>query len=934
MEKRTMEVKTTKKSFLIAAVLISIFVVILPSTTSALSGTQTGGGLRAHWSQWSSWSSCSRSCGGGVAEQTRTCLRRRRGRAKSMHTSNHCVGLYKRYKMCNKKNCPEGSRPFREEQCDMYNTMPLMDILYTWEALIQETKPCELHCRAQGQTFFAKLADKVIDGTPCRNNSDIDVCVDGMCKRVGCDGVLGSGLELDKCGVCGGSNTACEITRETFDKNDLSVGYHIIATVPEGAMYINMTEMSRSRNYLALQGTNGKPYINGAWHIDYPGNFTVAGTVFQYQRPRTEGGEVITAMGPTTEPVDIMMIYQQANPGIYYEYTIPLHKPSDVRGVGGDFVTDQEYDYSSYSYYEEGEVGLPDVADRNTGTFTANLPASTNPRVPPPSSNSRNPVQPGGAGYPSRYPAIGGQGRPQGPGQNPQGRPGSVVPIYEAVDTSSSSGVPGQFPHGKPGTSGPRYPPQGKPIYTLPIADTPQNPLLHNVPQDPTGSRGNPQYPPTVRESFPPNGPNRHETQDKNQALGQVAGGTYNLPEESSNADDGEANHVMYYWMDSEMTECSRSCAGGIQQSMSHCVDTIYLSPVDDDMCIQDWKPAAKIMACNTQPCPPTWTAGEWTECSATCGSSSRLRQVLCKEQRTQSVITTVPVTNCNQTSRPASAEQCQVPSCPSWETGEWGECSVDCGTGQQQRRVTCQQDGTEVSDRHCADQTKPSEREECDMGSCIPEWLYSLYTESCSSECGSGYKSRNVICSTAGSAGAVSQDNCAGMVKPRVSKVCNRASCGAKWVMSEWSQCSSECGPGSQSRLVLCVTYRDGNTIVQDSQCRDDKPVENQECNVRECGSSWYTADFTQCSRSCGGGVMTRTVKCLNEAFEPSSECIGDRPSDLENCNPQECVDNAPPTNCRDKFSYCNKVARSRLCNYSYYSRLCCYSCYNQVNR
>lgn len=41
----------------------------------------------------------------------------------------------------------------------------------------------------------------------------------------------------------------------------------------------------------------------------------------------------------------------------------------------------------------------------------------------------------------------------------------------------------------------------------------------------------------------------------------------------------------------------------------------------------------------------------------------------------------------------------------------------------------------------------------------------------------------------------------------------------------------------------------------------------------------------------------MTRTVKCLNEAFEPSSECIGDRPSDLENCNPQECVDNAPPT-------------------------------------
>lgn len=752
-------------------------------------------------------------------------------------------------------------------------------------------------------------------------------------QRVGCDGVLGSGLELDKCGVCGGSNTDCQITREIFDKDDLTVGYHVIATVPEGAMYINVTEMRRSRNYLAIQGSNSKPYINGAWHIDYPGNFTVAGTVFQYKRPsRTEEGEMIIAMGPTTESIDIMMIYQQANPGIYYEYTIPLHKPSDTRGVGGDVVTgdDDYYDYSSYSYYEAGEVELPDIPGGYTGTHPGHYPGSPNSRVPS-GTTGQNPAPSGG--YPGKYPTFGGQGRPQ----PPQGgsRSGSNVPIYGAVDPSSSTGTPGQYPFGKP-----RYDPSSnKPIYSLPIADTPHNPRLHGPPRDPSGGRGSPPYPPTVRESSSQEEPNQYQPLSRNQALGQISSGIYNHPDSSnpptSSDVDSESNRVMYYWMDSEMTECSRSCAGGIQQSMSHCVDQISLSPVSDDMCIQAFKPDSKIMACNTEPCPPTWTVGEWTACSATCGASRRLRQVLCKEQRTQSVITTVPLSSCNQTTRPASVEDCEVPSCPSWEAGEWGECSVDCGTGQQQRRVTCQRVGAVVADGLCEGLEKPSETEECDMGSCLPEWLYSSYTESCSAECGSGYKSRNVICSTAGAAGAVSQDTCAGLTKPRVSKACNRPSCGAKWVMSEWSQCSSECGPGTQSRMVLCVSSRNGYSVVNNDQCRDERPIDSQECNVRECGSMWYTSDFSQCSRSCDGGVMTRTVKCLNEAFEPSTDCEeSDRPSDSDNCNPQECVDNTPPTNCRDRFSYCNKVARSRLCSYSYYSRLCCYSCYNQVNR
>lgn len=717
-------------------------------------------------------------------------------------------------------------------------------------------------------------------------------------QRVGCDGVLGSGLVLDKCGVCGGSNTDCEITREYFDKNDLSVGYHIIATVPEGAMYINMTELRRSRNYLAVESADGKPYINGAWHIDYPGNFTVAGTVFQYKRStRTDEGEQILAMGPTNEVVHLMMIYQQANPGVYYEYTIPLHKPSDVRGVGGDLVNEQDYDYSSYSDYEAGVV----PGNRYTGSFTAHLPGSSNPKGP------------SGGTYPYKYPSFG-QGNPPSGGR---------VPIYEAVDT--------------PGHIGGRYPPYGNPGYqphSRPPADTPYDPRQQG------GSSLSGQYPPRVVEPPRQSDPAQYPNRGLNDELKQGEVGTFDPPSESSSSDeivDGteDTNNMMYYWMETQMTECSRSCAGGIQQSMSQCVEFTTAAPVDDSMCVLDWKPATKTMACNTQPCPPTWTIGEWTECSASCGQSRRIRQVLCKEQRTISVITTVPLENCNQTSRPTSMEACDVPSCAAWQVGDWGECSADCGIGEKQRRVYCEADGAEVLERNCAGQEKPDPRQECDMGSCVPEWLYSSYAESCSVGCGTGYKTRNVICSTAGVAGAVSQENCEGMKKPKATKVCNRGSCGAKWVMSEWSQCTSECGPGTQSRTVVCLSSRNYPRIVSDSDCRGEKPAENQECLVRECGSMWYTSDYSQCSRSCGGGTMTRTVKCLNEAFEPSTDCPDeDKPSSAESCNPHECVDNAPPTNCRDKFSYCNKVARSRLCSYSYYSRLCCFSCYNQINK
>lgn len=40
---------------------------------------------------------------------------------------------------------------------------------------------CDLLCKAEGFGFFDILADKVTDGTPCKENS-LDVCIDGACQ--------------------------------------------------------------------------------------------------------------------------------------------------------------------------------------------------------------------------------------------------------------------------------------------------------------------------------------------------------------------------------------------------------------------------------------------------------------------------------------------------------------------------------------------------------------------------------------------------------------------------------------------------------------------------------------------------------------------------------------------------------------------------------
>ncbi|XP_029586857.1 papilin [Salmo trutta] len=271
-----------------------------------------------YWQEWSPYGECSRTCGSGVTMRTRRCVTQR------TDGGNNCVGPDKSYRSCNIQDCPEGSRDFREEQCSQFDGSDFQGKRYKWLPYYGADNPCELNCIPRGENFFYRQKTAVVDGTPCHPGRR-DVCVDGVCKRLGCDNMLESPQQEDPCLQCGGNGQSCFPVRSTFDINNLPKGYNQMFIIPVGATSIRIGETVATRNYLAIKNLRGEYYLNGHWVIEFSRAAPVAGTMLYYQRG-AEGEmtpETIIGRGPTTEPLVIELISQEHNQGVEYEYYLP-----------------------------------------------------------------------------------------------------------------------------------------------------------------------------------------------------------------------------------------------------------------------------------------------------------------------------------------------------------------------------------------------------------------------------------------------------------------------------------------------------------------------------------------------------------------------------------------------------------------------------------
>ncbi|KAI5643860.1 reprolysin family propeptide domain-containing protein [Phthorimaea operculella] len=278
------------------------------------------------WGEWSEWSECSRTCGAGVSTQTRDC-----NNPAPENNGAYCIGDRSRYKVCNTDPCPINEPTFREVQCSKFNNRKLTQAdNYTyveWIPTFEQDKPCELHCVPKTGKVELELVDHgfVVDGTPCRQSIGArDMCIAGVCYKVGCDWVVNSDMEEDACGVCGGNGSACKTVQGIYSKDTTKkTEFSLVAVIPAGSRNVKIEEKASPGNFIAIQSARTKKvYLNGAQNAMVTEYF-VAGAQATYERDRD--WEKVRIHGPIADDITIYQRIKSGklrNPGVTYQYTV------------------------------------------------------------------------------------------------------------------------------------------------------------------------------------------------------------------------------------------------------------------------------------------------------------------------------------------------------------------------------------------------------------------------------------------------------------------------------------------------------------------------------------------------------------------------------------------------------------------------------------
>lgn len=707
---------------------------------------------------------------------------------------------------------------------------------------------------------------------------------------VGCDGIVGSGAVVDRCGVCNGNNRDCQTISGIYTRASLPYGYNLITRIPVGACNINITELGASRNYLAFRLQNGSYVMNGNNRLSRAGDYEAAGTTFTYRKREGVGcpGECVRAKGPVNQIVDVQLLYYRTSPGFLYQFTIPKHMTKAAMEaiiprlkVGNQFnpAVDQPLaDGSVQAAYETGYENIP------TGEGSYPFPKDYRPRIIP---NRRTSVQ-----SPPQYIPYSGV-KPELQSLTLNGR-GQSRNLTESQQRQYSAYY-GPFKPNQAvsGDYGRRY-------ATL-STDTSLNNAIN---------QGYPVQNNNVIDNRPP------------------VLAARNIPDASR-----------YDWRIVGFTECSLTCGRGVQQTKIVCLERDRNLIVTDDNCVPTARPAVQTIQCNIRICPPGWDIGNWSDCSVSCGRGMQTRPVVCAQRVSSTSRIDVQPSKC-PSPRPESSRTCMNKPCAEWKVGEWQKCSSVCGKGERRRMVVCHSvDERNVTDDQC-EGLKPLDIQICDMGSCAQGWFHSPWSRKCFPSCGSGHRSRQVYCS-APDGSQISEAKCQSK-KPKQKKACrNKRPCGGYWFAGPWSECSSTCGSGVQERSVICVKKLDKKlfTIVGKENCRGrDKPEMERPCEqLPQCQPQWFMTPWTQCSASCGTGTKTREVRCMDPELAPSSTCPATKkPSQQNICNTQPCTDESvqQDPSCKDVYKFCRLAGPARLCSYPFYQENCCSSCQTYQHR
>ncbi|XP_032979856.1 ADAMTS-like protein 1 isoform X2 [Rhinolophus ferrumequinum] len=759
------------------------------------------------WDAWGPWSECSRTCGGGASYSLRRCL-----------SSKSCEGRNIRYRTCSNVDCPPEAGDFRAQQCSAHNDLKYHGQFYEWLPVSNDPdNPCSLKCQAKGTALVVELSPKVLDGTRCYTES-LDMCISGLCQIVGCDHQLGSTVKEDNCGVCNGDGSTCRLVRGQY-KSQLSATKldDTVVAIPYGSRHIRLVLKGPDHLYLeskTLQGAKGENSLNST------GTFLVDNSSVNFQKFPDK--EILRMAGPLT--ADFIVKIRNSGPAnstvqfIFYQPIIHRWRETDffpcsaTCGGGYQLTSAECYDLRSNRvvadqychYYPENIKPKPKLQECNLDPCPARWEATPWTAC---SSSCGGGIQSRAVScveediqghvtsveewkcmYTPKMPIV----QPCNIFDCPkwlaqewspctvtcgQGLRYRVVLCIDHRGMHTGGCSPKTKPHVKEECVIPT--PCYKPKEKLPVeAKLPWHKQAQELEEGAAVSEEPSFIPEAWSACTVTCGVGTQVRRVKCQVLLSFSQSVADLPVDECegpkpasqracyagpcNGEVPEFNpeetdglqdfDELYDWEYEGFTKCSESCGGGVQEAVVSCLNKQTREPADENLCVTSRRPPKLLKACSLDPCPARWEIGKWSPCSLTCGVGLQTRDVFCSHLLSREMNETVILADelCRQP-KPSTVQACNRFNCPpAWYPAQWQPCSRTCGGGIQKREVLCKQrmaDGSflELPETFCS-ASKLASQQPCKKDDCPSEWLLSDWTE-CSTSCGEGTQTRSAIC-------------------------------------------------------------------------------------------------------------------------------------------------------------------------------------------
>jgi hypothetical protein len=192
----------------------------------------------------------------------------------------------------------------------------------------------------------------------------------------------------------------------------------------------------------------------------------------------------------------------------------------------------------------------------------------------------------------------------------------------------------------------------------------------------------------------------------------------------------------------------------------------------------------------------------------------------------------------------------------PSFIADQWSPCSASCGEGIRFRKVQCKiflefsKTVASLPDKECPGLKPPG-------------------TEICVERpsCGSGW---DVLADTV----SIVQDTLrrggdGPEILPLLAEEAEKEPT-YEWKIAGFTTCTASCLGGLQESIVICVESRRESPVAP-YFCDPHKrlEIEVRTCNENPCPPRWNVSDFSDCSKSCGGGTQARSVQCIQEVSQ-----------------------------------------------------------------